>query len=87
MFLTSLAALFFLEDEGRIVYDEKAIDALLDRSNEGIVEKETGMDDYLSSFKVCTFMLTLNYCGLRRNDPKEILIFICTSSVKALIDY
>ena len=38
--------------EGRIVYDDRAIEALLDRSQEGIVEKESGMDDYLSSFKV-----------------------------------
>ena len=43
----------FLENEGgRIVYDDRAIDALLDRSKEGIIEKESGMDDYLSSFKV-----------------------------------
>ena len=41
-----------LDDEGRIVYDDKAISSLLDRSNEGIIEKESGMNEYLSSFKV-----------------------------------
>jgi len=44
-------------DAGRIVYDDKAIDALLDRSKEGILEKESGMDDYLSSFKVASYQI------------------------------
>jgi len=39
----------------RIHYDDKAIESLLDRSNEGIIEKESGMDDYLSSFKVASY--------------------------------
>ena len=30
----------------------KAVDELLDRSNEGIEQKESGMQEYLSSFKV-----------------------------------
>ena len=46
--------------EGRIVYDDRAIEALLDRSQEGIIEKESGMDDYLSSFKV-SFICFLNF--------------------------
>ena len=44
-------------ESGRIVYDEKSIDALLDRSKEGILEKESGMDDYLSSFKVASYQI------------------------------
>jgi len=40
---------------GRIHYDDAAIESLLDRSNEGIIEKESGMDDYLSSFKVASY--------------------------------
>merc|ERR1712226_1328143 len=43
------------DNDHRIVYDDKAIDALLDRSKEGIIEKESGMDDYLSSFKVASY--------------------------------
>ncbi|XP_057304729.1 chromodomain-helicase-DNA-binding protein 5-like isoform X2 [Hydractinia symbiolongicarpus] len=44
------------DDTGRIVYDDKAVEALLDRSNEGIQEKESGgMDEYLSSFKVANY--------------------------------
>lgn len=43
------------EAGGRIVYDDRAIESLLDRSNEGIIEKESGMDDYLSSFKVASY--------------------------------
>ena len=54
---------FIEESSGRIVYDDRAIDALLDRSNEGIMEKESGMDDYLSSFKVCNFLLLMSRCN------------------------
>ncbi|XP_065656316.1 chromodomain-helicase-DNA-binding protein 3 isoform X8 [Hydra vulgaris] len=43
------------DSTGRIVYDDNAINMLLDRSNEGIMEKESGMDDYLSSFKVASY--------------------------------
>ncbi|XP_066911580.1 chromodomain-helicase-DNA-binding protein Mi-2 homolog isoform X1 [Clytia hemisphaerica] len=43
------------ENDGRIVYDDKAIELLLDRSKEGIQEKEGGMDEYLSSFKVANY--------------------------------
>lgn len=43
------------EETGRIVYDDAAIEALLDRSKEGIQDKESGMDEYLSSFKVANY--------------------------------
>ena len=46
-------------DEGEskedIVYDDKAVAALLDRSQEGIEEKESWANEYLSSFKVATY--------------------------------
>merc|ERR1711981_874879 len=38
-----------------IVYDTKAVEALLDRSQEGIEEKESWANEYLSSFKVATY--------------------------------
>ena len=38
-----------------IVYDAKAVEALLDRSQEGIEEKESWANEYLSSFKVATY--------------------------------
>lgn len=38
-----------------IVYDDKAVEALLDRSQEGIEEKEEWANEYLSSFKVATY--------------------------------
>ena len=38
-----------------IVYDEKAVSDLLDRSKEGIEEKESWANEYLSSFKVATY--------------------------------
>jgi len=45
-----------INDEGEsandIVYDDKAVDQLLDRSQEGIEEKESWANEYLSSFKV-----------------------------------
>ena len=46
------------EGEGNdddIVYDTKAIEALLDRSQEGIEDKESWANEYLSSFKVATY--------------------------------
>ena len=41
--------------ESRIVYDNQAIERLLDRSQEGQEEKELAMNEYLSSFKVATY--------------------------------
>ena len=43
------------EDESRIVYDDKAIKQLLDRTKEGQEEKEIAMNDYFSSFKVANY--------------------------------
>ena len=43
------------EDESRIVYDDKAIAQLLDRTKEGHEEKEVAMNDYFSSFKVANY--------------------------------
>merc|ERR1711981_695131 len=40
---------------GDVVYDTKAVEALLDRSQEGIEEKESWANEYLSSFKVATY--------------------------------
>lgn len=39
-------------DENRIVYDDEAVAKLLDRTQEGQVEKEHEMNDYFKSFKV-----------------------------------
>ena len=43
------------EGDDDIVYDAKAIESLLDRSQEGIEEKESWANEYLSSFKVATY--------------------------------
>jgi len=43
------------ESPNDIVYDDKAVDNLLDRSQEGIEEKESWANEYLSSFKVATY--------------------------------
>ena len=40
------------DDENRIVYDDDAVAKLLDRTQEGQVEKEHAMNDYFKSFKV-----------------------------------
>lgn len=50
----------FKEEEGKesdaaIHYDDKAIEDLLDRSNEGIEEKEVWAEEYMSSFKVASY--------------------------------
>ncbi|XP_017494898.1 PREDICTED: chromodomain-helicase-DNA-binding protein 4-like, partial [Rhagoletis zephyria] len=41
--------------EAAIHYDDKAIEELLDRSNEGIEQKEMWADEYMSSFKVASY--------------------------------
>merc|ERR1739838_809616 len=43
------------EDESKIHYTDEAIESLLDRSAEGIEEKENWANEYLSSFKVATY--------------------------------
>jgi len=43
------------EADEDIVYDQKAVDTLLDRSQEGIEDKESWANEYLSSFKVATY--------------------------------
>jgi len=49
----------------RIHYDDAAIEKLLDRSQEGIQEKEDGLNEYLSSFKVAS------YATREMNDDEE----------------
>ncbi|XP_044753178.1 chromodomain-helicase-DNA-binding protein Mi-2 homolog isoform X2 [Coccinella septempunctata] len=50
----------FKEDEGKedeaIHYDDKAVMELLDRSKEGIEQKENWANEYLSSFKVASYV-------------------------------
>uniref|UniRef100_A0A1I8J0U6 DNA helicase n=1 Tax=Macrostomum lignano TaxID=282301 RepID=A0A1I8J0U6_9PLAT len=42
-------------DKDRIVYDDETIARLLDRSQEGMEEKELALNDYLTSFKVAKY--------------------------------
>ncbi|RZC42901.1 chromodomain-helicase-DNA-binding protein Mi-2 -like protein [Asbolus verrucosus] len=50
----------FKEDEGKedeaIHYDDKAVNELLDRTKEGIEQKENWANEYLSSFKVASYV-------------------------------
>jgi len=50
----------FKEEEGKedeaIHYDDKAVAELLDRSKEGIEQKENWANEYLSSFKVASYV-------------------------------
>ena len=41
--------------DSHIVYDDEAIEKLLDRTQEGQEEKQIEMNEYLSSFKVATY--------------------------------
>merc|ERR1711971_1328332 len=43
------------ESANDIVYDDKAVASLPDRSQEGVEEKENWANEYLSSFKVATY--------------------------------
>jgi hypothetical protein len=68
----------------KIHYDDQAIDKLLDRSQEGIQEKEEGLNEYLSSFKVAS------YATRETNDDDEEEDFRepppTTTSMEDLID-
>ena len=59
------------ETEGNdfIHYDDKAIDALLDRSKEGVEAKEkenSQINEYLSSFKVATYKYSDKHVEVNR---------------------
>lgn len=43
--------------EDRIVYDDKSVSQLLDRSQVGQEEKEMAMNEYLDSFKVASYQM------------------------------
>ncbi|XP_059098801.1 chromodomain-helicase-DNA-binding protein Mi-2 homolog isoform X2 [Tigriopus californicus] len=43
------------ESKNDIVYDDKTVEALLDRSQEGVEEKESWANEYLDSFKVAQY--------------------------------
>ncbi|XP_078696084.1 chromodomain-helicase-DNA-binding protein 4-like isoform X5 [Branchiostoma floridae x Branchiostoma belcheri] len=45
------------EEGTAIHYDESAINKLLDRSQEGLIEKESELNEYLSSFKVAAYVM------------------------------
>lgn len=54
-----------------IHYDDKAIDALLDRSKEGVEAKEgenAKINEYLSSFKVATYKYSEKHVEVRSHD-------------------
>ena len=61
------------ESADDIVYDDKAVAALLDRSQGGIEEKECWANEYLSSFKVRYFfyenIFTLKFFSLWWGTP------------------
>ena len=52
--LSNILILFFLPT---VVYDEAAVEKLLDRSQKGEEIRESGMNDYLRSFKVATYQM------------------------------
>lgn len=57
------------ESADDIVYDDKAVAALLDRSQGGIEEKECWANEYLSSFKVRFFFFLRKYIFLKFFSP------------------
>ncbi|XP_063233226.1 chromodomain-helicase-DNA-binding protein Mi-2 homolog isoform X2 [Bacillus rossius redtenbacheri] len=64
----------FKEEEGKedeaIHYDDKAIDELLDRTKQGIEQKENWANEYLSSFKVASYVTKE---GEEEEEPTEII--------------
>uniref|UniRef100_A0A915K1V0 Helicase C-terminal domain-containing protein n=1 Tax=Romanomermis culicivorax TaxID=13658 RepID=A0A915K1V0_ROMCU len=47
----------FKENENQIIWDDKAVSALLDRSQVGVEEKENWSNEYLSGFKVAQYVV------------------------------
>jgi len=60
------------EDTAMIHYDDKAIDGLLDRTREGIEQKEMLANEYLSSFKVAAYVTKENE-ELEEEPENEVL--------------
>merc|ERR1711990_241777 len=58
------------ESANDIVYDDKAVASLLDRSQEGVEEKENWANEYLSSFKVAQYQTKE---GAEQEEDIEIL--------------
>lgn len=82
----------FKEEEGKedeeIHYDGKAVEQLLDRSREGIEDKENWANEYLSSFKVASYVtkegdevsvLPLNVCLYDLIDHYNSIIIIVST--------
>lgn len=57
------------DSTGRIVYDERAVEDLLDRSKQGVEQKLTLANEYLSSFKVASYVIR----SRDEADDREIL--------------
>lgn len=64
--------------ENRIVYDDGAIEKLLDRSQEGQEEKEIAMNEYLSSFKVANYTVA---------EGDEVCVAVVFDFVSCVIDH
>lgn len=45
------------DTENQIIWDERAVNALLDRTQVGVEEKENWANEYLSSFKVAQYVV------------------------------
>lgn len=57
--------------DSMIVWDDKAVGALLDRSQVGVEEKENWANEYLSSFKVAQYVVG----GADADEEEEVCSF------------
>lgn len=69
------------EDEA-IHYDDKAVDELLDRTKMGIEQKENWSNEYLSSFKVASYV-TKEEEEVRYSLILVVLLFLEVSESKS----
>uniref|UniRef100_A0A1I8FF46 Helicase C-terminal domain-containing protein n=1 Tax=Macrostomum lignano TaxID=282301 RepID=A0A1I8FF46_9PLAT len=58
-------------DKDRIVYDDETISRLLDRTQEGMEEKELALNDYLTSFKVAKYSVKETASQDEQDDEDE----------------
>lgn len=61
------------ENAGTIMYDDEMINDLLDRSNEGIEQKEMMANEYLSSFKVASYVVQQAEEEEEEEEVREVL--------------
>ncbi len=66
--------------DGGITYDDAAVEALLDRSQEGLTEKDSLVNEYLSSFKVAQYTIKPSVLAANGSGHAEVMTNALTAA-------